>query len=63
MDGKPILCNKSSTNLYVDADAIKLAKKLDGLPLALVTAGVYLKQVLIGFLDCLRLYEKSWAKL
>jgi hypothetical protein len=54
-----ILYNKSSTNLYIDADAIKLAKKLDGLPLALATAGAYLKQALISFLDYLRLYKKS----
>jgi tetratricopeptide (TPR) repeat protein len=58
-----ILCNESSANLYIDADATKLAKKLDGLPLALVTAGAYLKQVSISFSDYLRLYEKSWAKL
>jgi hypothetical protein len=53
----------SSINLYVDAGALKLARVLDGLPLALVTAGVYLKKVTIGFSDYLRLYNKSWAKL
>jgi tetratricopeptide (TPR) repeat protein len=58
-----ILRNKSSANLYADADAAKLAKKLDGLPLALATAGAYLKQASIGFSDYLRLYGKSWAKL
>ena len=59
----PILLNKSSTNLYADADAAELAKELDGLPLALVTAGAYLKQAAIAFSDYLRLYKKSWAKL
>jgi tetratricopeptide (TPR) repeat protein len=58
-----ILRNKSSANLYADADAAKLAKKLDGLPLALATAGAYLKQASIGFSDYLRLYRESWAKL
>jgi tetratricopeptide (TPR) repeat protein len=58
-----ILRNKSSANLYADADAAKLAKTLDGLPLALATAGAYLKQASIGFSDYLRLYGKSWAKL
>jgi tetratricopeptide (TPR) repeat protein len=52
-----------STNLYVDADAGKLAKRLDGFPLALATAGAYLKQAAISFSDYLRLYETSWAKL
>jgi len=52
-----------STNLYVDADAVKLVKRLDGFPLALTTAGAYLKQAAISFSDYLRLYETSWAKL
>ncbi len=52
-----------STNIYVDADAVKLAERLDGFPLALVTAGAYLKQAAISFSDYLRLYETSWAKL
>ena len=59
----PIIRNKSSTNLYVDADAAKLAKELDGFPLTLATAGAYLKQAAIAFSDYLRLYRKSWAKL
>jgi hypothetical protein len=58
-----ILRNKSSTNLYADADAAKLAKELDRFPLALATAGVYLKQTVIAFSDYLCLYRKSWAKL
>jgi tetratricopeptide (TPR) repeat protein len=36
---------------------------LDGLPLALATAGAYLDQVAISFSDYLRLYKASWAKL
>ena len=44
-------------------DAIKLAKKLDGLPLALATAGAYLNQAATSFSAYLRLYEESWAKL
>ena len=60
-----ILLNKYeySTNLYVDADAVKLAERLDGFPLALATAGAYLKQAAISFSDYRRLYETSWAKL
>ena len=53
----------SSINLYEDAGALKLAKVLDGLPLALATAGAYLRQTAIGFSDYLRLYDKSWTKL
>ncbi|KAN0075132.1 P-loop containing nucleoside triphosphate hydrolase protein [Elaphomyces granulatus] len=49
---------------YQDPDAVKLAKGLDGLPLALLaTAGAYLYQVTISFSDHLRLYKTSWAKL
>ena len=40
-----------------------LAGKLDGLPLALATAGAYLDQVAISFADYCRLYEESWLKL
>src|SRR5467141_725937 len=47
----------------LDPDAIRPAKELDGLPLALATAGAYLDQTAIGFLDYLRLYKMSWAKL
>jgi hypothetical protein len=39
----PILRNKSSTYLYIDTDAVKLAKELDGFPLTLATARAYLK--------------------
>jgi hypothetical protein len=36
---------------------------LDGLPLALATAGAYLDQVSTSFADYLRLYKASWLKL
>jgi hypothetical protein len=60
-----ILLNKYkySTNLYIDADAVKLTERLDGFPLTLTTAGAYLKQAVISFSDYLHLYETSWAKL
>src|SRR5882762_8020148 len=47
----------------LDPDAVKLAEELDGLPLALATAGAYLDQAAISFSDYLRLYKASWAKL
>jgi tetratricopeptide (TPR) repeat protein len=37
--------------------------KLDGLPLALATAGAYLEHVTDSFAEYLRLYEASWADL
>jgi tetratricopeptide (TPR) repeat protein len=37
--------------------------KLDGLPLALSTAGTYLEHVTTTFAEYLRLYEASWLKL
>jgi tetratricopeptide (TPR) repeat protein len=46
-----------------DPDAMKLAEELDGLPLALVTAGAYLNQTAMSCCDYLRLYKASWAKL
>ncbi|KAI9763143.1 MAG: hypothetical protein M1840_000908 [Geoglossum simile] len=63
-DSLKILSNASCREgLMDDADAAKLAKELDGFPLALATAGAYLKQAAITFSDYLRLYRKSWAKL
>jgi hypothetical protein len=47
----------------LDPDVIKLAKKLDGLPLALATAGAYLDQAATSFSDYLRPYKASWTKL
>ena len=47
----------------LDPDAVRLAKELDGLPLALATAGAYLDQAAISFSDYLRLYKASWTKL
>ncbi|KAN0084763.1 HET domain containing protein [Elaphomyces granulatus] len=49
--------------LISDLDAVRLAKELDGLPLALVTAGAYLDQTAISFSDYLRLYKESWTRL
>jgi tetratricopeptide (TPR) repeat protein len=46
-----------------DPDAIKLAIELDGLPLALATAGAYLDQTARSFSDYLRLYKESWVRL
>jgi hypothetical protein len=47
----------------LDPDVLKLAVELDGLPLALATAGAYLDQIALSFLDCLRLYKTSWVNL
>lgn len=49
--------------LILDPDAIKLAKELDRLPLALATARAYLDQVAVSLLDYLRLYKQSWVQL
>ncbi|KAI1317973.1 hypothetical protein F5Y16DRAFT_414531 [Xylariaceae sp. FL0255] len=50
-------------NLTEDPDARQLAIKLDGLPLALATAGAYLKRTPITFQSYLCYYENSWALL
>ncbi|KAH4334341.1 hypothetical protein HBH98_243290 [Parastagonospora nodorum] len=49
--------------LRSNADARMLAEKLDGLPLALATAGAYLHQVSTSFAEYLRLYDASWLRL
>ena len=51
------------TNRSIDADAVELAKELDGLPLALSTAGAYLNNVATSFTEYLRMYRESWARL
>lgn len=47
----------------IDANAVALVKELDGLPLALATAGAYLSHVSTGLNDYLRLYKASWLRL
>ena len=47
----------------IDPEARLLAEKLDGLPLALATAGAYLYQNSRSFSEYLRLYDTSWLRL
>jgi tetratricopeptide (TPR) repeat protein len=49
--------------LNLDADAKKLAERLDGLPLALATADDYICQTADQFDDYLQMYEQSWKDL
>jgi hypothetical protein len=49
---------KYSFNSFIDSDAIKLSKKLNGLPLALAIAKVYLNQAATSFFAYLRLYKE-----
>ncbi|PQE03464.1 Tetratricopeptide-like helical domain protein [Rutstroemia sp. NJR-2017a BBW] len=63
-EGLKIMSNMSGRKgIEKDPDAIALVKELDGLPLALSTAGVYLEHVTTSFSDYLRLYKTSWLKL
>ncbi|KAF6804850.1 NB-ARC and TPR domain protein [Colletotrichum musicola] len=50
-------------NDEIDPDAEMLARQLDGLPLALSTAGAYLSQVTTTCAEYLRLYRESWLRL
>ncbi|OCL02321.1 tetratricopeptide repeat domain-containing protein, partial [Glonium stellatum] len=62
--GLEILSHASGRDgLGSDPDARELARKLDGLPLALATAGAYLYQVSTSFAEYLRLYNESWLRL
>lgn len=49
--------------LLVDSDVSDLVSHLDGLPLALATAGDYLRQTAISFAQYLRFYSLEWDKL
>jgi tetratricopeptide (TPR) repeat protein len=49
--------------LHQDPRAYELAQELDGLPLALATAGAYLSQVSTSFANYLQLYNASWLRL
>ncbi|RFU33666.1 hypothetical protein B7463_g2681, partial [Scytalidium lignicola] len=63
-EGLKILSNTSRRKgIENDPNAIALATKLDGLPLALSTAGTYLEHMTMSFSEYLRLYEESWLKL
>jgi hypothetical protein len=48
---------------YQDVDALKVADELDGLPLALATAGAYLHLVPDSFAEYLQAYGESWLRL
>lgn len=63
-DSLQILCDASKReDTLNDPGAAALANELDGLPLALATAGAYLEQVATSFQDYLRLYKASWLNL
>ncbi|RFU30805.1 hypothetical protein B7463_g5540, partial [Scytalidium lignicola] len=63
-DSLEILSNSSKRKgLKNDPNAVQLARKLDGFPLALATAGAYLAQVAISVSHYLHLYKASWFKL
>ncbi|KIN06814.1 hypothetical protein OIDMADRAFT_173997 [Oidiodendron maius Zn] len=63
-EGLEIMSNMSGCRgIENDPDAIALVKELDGLPLALSTAGAYLEHVTTSFSDYLRLYKVLWLKL
>jgi hypothetical protein len=49
--------------VHQDGNARTLVQQLDGLPLALATAGAYLYQVSTSFADYLGLYNASWLRL
>src|SRR5947209_3603526 len=55
--------NFSDDTDKTDPGAVELVKELDGLPLALSTAGAYLEHVSMTLSDYLRLYKASWLKL
>ncbi|CAJ2505559.1 Uu.00g129530.m01.CDS01 [Anthostomella pinea] len=64
LDSIEILSNASNRkDLIHDTDTLSLVQVLDGLPLALATAGAYLDQTTTSFAEYLDLYKESWARL
>ncbi|KAI0506703.1 hypothetical protein F5B22DRAFT_440722 [Xylaria bambusicola] len=62
-DSLKILATTSGRDgLDTDIGAKRLIEELDGLPLALATAGAYLRRVPIGLANYLRLYKESWLR-
>ncbi|KIX05174.1 uncharacterized protein Z518_06046 [Rhinocladiella mackenziei CBS 650.93] len=60
-DGLRILSIRSGRKgIESDVDARELARRLDGHPLALASAGAYLKESSFTFLKYLRQYEAQW---
>ncbi|KAK6425187.1 hypothetical protein LTR95_016308 [Oleoguttula sp. CCFEE 5521] len=51
------------SKLTDDENAVQFAQNLEGLPLALATAGAYLSQSTTTFAEYLRSWEQSWARL
>ncbi|KAK8036599.1 hypothetical protein PG991_001736 [Apiospora marii] len=63
-DGLQILASTSHRDdVEKDQAAVEVAKRLDGLPLALATAGVYLFDVTTSWAEYLEMYQKSWSRL
>ncbi|KAF2719286.1 kinesin light chain 1 [Polychaeton citri CBS 116435] len=62
-DSLEMLRTSSGGTLTNDPNALQLVEKLDGLPLALATAGAYLRQTPMTCQQYLRHLEKSRAKL
>ena len=58
-----LLTTSRRYNLEYDLDARNLVEELDGLPLALATAGAYLRRVSTTFREYLRLYKQLWVSL
>ncbi|KAI4265147.1 MAG: hypothetical protein L6R38_009625 [Xanthoria sp. 2 TBL-2021] len=58
-----VLTKRSGRQAHEDVHAKKLAKRFDGLPLALVTAGDYISQTADSFGEYLQMYEQSWTDL
>jgi hypothetical protein len=58
-----LLYNFLDNTNKTDPSAIELIKELDGLSLALSTAGAYLEHISMTLSDYLWLYKASWLKL
>ena len=48
------------TNRWIDAGAFQLTQRLDGFPLALATAGAFLKHNQLAFVEYLQQYDSKW---
>ncbi|KAF2167426.1 hypothetical protein M409DRAFT_36539 [Zasmidium cellare ATCC 36951] len=63
-DSLKILSDSSHRDITLhDDSAPQLTKRLDGLPLALATAGAYLRQSSMDLSEYLRWHDSAWARL
>ncbi|KAF4772413.1 hypothetical protein HAV15_002034 [Penicillium sp. str.  len=58
-----LLAMNTTRNFDSNLDTLSLANRLDGLPLAIVIAGAFMRETGTSITEYLQYYQKSWSKL